>query len=245
MRDARPILLLTRPLSGAERFTKAVNDRFGDAIEVAISPLQEIEWLDVDRADDQPEAPIFTSQNGVYGWNRANSGFTGVAYCVGPQTTELATQLGLQAVDCGGNADAVVGVVSKANLNGHVVHYRGVHGRGDIAQRLQTSGVNCEERVVYRQVALSPDPLFSAVLSSDRPVLAALFSPRSATLFSEHVPNDAAIWLAVISPSVAERLDLMLQCRMMVAEAPNAGAMLDLVEEFLKTCGSGCDDDLA
>ncbi|MDG1431514.1 MAG: uroporphyrinogen-III synthase [Paracoccaceae bacterium] len=245
MRDARPILLLTRPLSGSERFAGAVKDMLGDAIEVVISPLQEIEWLEIEATDDEVAAVIFTSQNGVLGWNRVDNGFTGTAYCVGPQTAEMASQLGLVAIDCGGNADAVVDVVSKANLNGSVIHYRGEHGLGDVVQRLRDYGVNCQECVVYRQKALLPDPAFFTALASERPVLAALFSPRSAALFGEHVSTDAAIWLAVISPNVAERVDLMLQRRMMVADAPNAGAMLDLVKEFLNKVGSGCDGDRA
>jgi len=245
MRDARPFLLLTRPQDGSERFATQVKARFGDTIETVIAPLQSIEWLGADGISDDTEALIFTSQNGVLGWNRALFQGDCVAYCVGPQTAALAGEFGLETVECGGNASALIALVLKARPSGKIVHFRGVHGRGDIAKKLRQQGLNCEERVVYRQAAVAPRPAFGEALRSGRPVLAPLFSPRSAALFCENCPQDATPWLAVISPNAAERVDLMLQRRMMVAEAPNGGAMLDLVEEFLNANGSGCDDDVS
>lgn len=242
MRDPRPILLLTRPLDGSQRFAKAVEERFGTAIEVVIAPLQAMEWMDDRPITDDVRALIFTSQNGVLGWNRAYPKFEGVAYCVGPQTTALAARFGFDAIDCGGDARAVIDTVSAKNPAGTVIHVRGFHGSGDIADQLRGKGVICEERIVYRQAEAPPPPEFTMAFQSDRPVLAPLFSPRSAALFCEHLPDGATPWLAVISPNAAERVDLMLRRRMMVAEAPNAGAMLELVNEFLNGSGQVVTD---
>lgn len=245
MRDTRPILLLTRPLDGSKRFAEAVSARFGTTIEAVIAPLQSIEWIETEPLDREPSALIFTSQNGVLGWNRDHNAFDGVAYCVGPQTTALALSLGLRTVDCGGSAEAVVEKIVADQPKGTAVHFRGVHGRGNISERLKNAGIMCEERIAYRQVALPPSQAFTQSFQSGRPLLAALFSPRSVSLFCEAAPRDATFWLAVISPNAAERVDLMLQCRMMVANAPNAGAMLDLVEEFLNTNDSGCEQGVS
>ncbi len=233
MSDTRPIVLLTRPLVGSERFAKRLVDRFGDRTEVKLSPLQDIEWLDA--GDDKVDAKglIFTSQNGVLGWNRDENPPKQAAFCVGPQTADLASSFGLDAVNCGGDADAVVGYITKAAPLGPLVHFRGEHGRGDIAKRLNWAGIETVERVVYRQAALTPAEDFAQITRSDRPVIAPLFSPRSADLFLDALPEGADPWLAVISANAAERVDAKLKHKMMVASAPNAEAMLDSVEVIL------------
>lgn len=233
MTDARPIVLLTRPLAGSLRFSEQLISRFNDQIEVVLSPLQQIEWLDAPQDFVDPNGLIFTSQNGVLGWNRDEKKTMPIAFCVGSKTASCARELGLQTVDCGGDADAVVQRIIQANPDGPLVHYRGEHSRGGIAERLNQAGIETIERVVYRQLSLGPDSAFETAINSGRNVIAPLFSPRSAALFSDAVPDGAAPWLAVISANATERVDAKLRHKMMVASAPNSEAMLDSIEVIL------------
>ena len=233
MSDLRPIVLLTRPVSGSERFAQSLGERFGKTIEVQISPLQQVVWLESEREELSSSGVIFTSQNGVLGWNRHTNGSSGIAYCVGPQTAALAAERGFRAVNCGGDADALVEYIKNNSETGPLIHYRGDHGSGNIAIRLTQAGIETIERIVYRQVARKPTPDFYAALQSGRKVIASLFSPRSASLFFAALPTNAAPWLAVISANAAERVDVKLQHKMMVARAPNGEAMLDSIEALI------------
>ena len=233
MSKTRPIVLLTRPSAGSTQFAEALKARFGERVEIVISPLQEIEWLD--NGEELPEASglILTSQNGVLCWNKDKRGQHPTAYCVGPQTTALAENLGLNAVDCGGDANALVDhIVGLAPLT-PLVHIRGEHGRGNIADRLNQAGIETLERIIYRQTALPVDVSFKRAFQSGRIVIAPLFSPRSVGLFMNVLPSEAEPWLAIISANAAERVDAKFQRKMMVASAPNREAMLDSIEEIL------------
>lgn len=238
MRDTRPILLLTRPLEGSELFAKAAQARFGERIEVAISPLQKIEWINADRNFSGYEGLIFTSKNGVLSWNRDKNKQFLHAFSVGPRTTETAREFGLNAVDGGGDAESLFDTIVAKKPKAPLLHIRGEHGVGNLAARLTEVGIPTDELIAYRQVAEDPSPSIEAILKSDRPVIAPLFSPRSVSLFQEAMPDNTSPWLAVISPNAAERVDVMLRRRMMVATSPNATAMLDLVEEIIDRLSS-------
>ena len=229
----RPLLLLTRPKDGSERFAELVKARIGDEFEILIAPLQEIEWVEFEPASEQPEALIFTSQNGVFGWNRVDSGSRVPAYCVGPQTTKAAAAAGHKAKDCGGDAEALIKTIMAENPDGPLLHVHGEHSRGRIAERLTNSGIPTDSRIAYRQVAMPLSASATTALKNAPVVIAPLFSPRSAFLLMEALPRKAEPWLAVISPNAAERVDAMLQRRMMVAEKPDADGMLDAVKALL------------
>jgi uroporphyrinogen-III synthase len=52
-------------------------------------------------------------------------------------------------------------------------------------------------------------------------------------LFYSALPEDAAPWVAVISPNAAEPLDDMLRRRMIVADTPDTQGMLDAIAGLL------------
>ena len=225
----QPILLLTRPQEGSERFAEKIRARFGDAMQIVIAPLQEIEWMDFETDWRTPQALIFTSQNGILGWNRDDSRPSLPAYCVGPQTSASARAEGHEAIECGGDAEALVAKILADNPRGPLLHICGEHSRGNIAERLSRAGIETQSRVAYRQKALSLSDTAEKALIGTKPIIAPLFSPRSVSLFCDALPVGASPFLAVISPNAAERVDVMLQRRMMVAENPDADGMLDAV----------------
>jgi uroporphyrinogen-III synthase len=232
MRD-RPIILLTRPQDGSKRFAERIVDRFGDAVEVVLSPLQRIEWVDFATPRGRPKGLIFTSQNGVLASIRVDSLKGLPAYCVGLQTTGAAAAAGYQAMECGGDAEAVIATILDQQPEGPLLHIRGEHGRGRIAERLAEAGVSADECIAYRQVSEPMPDVAEKLLKGDRPVFAPLFSPRSAKLFVQALPKGAAPWVAVISPNAAEPLDDMLRRRMIVADTPDAQGMMDAIAGLL------------
>lgn len=237
--SVRPILLLTRPEAGSERFAEQVKARFGGAVEIVIAPLQRIEWLDFAPIEGDVESLIFTSQSGVLGWYRVYPNLTLPAYCVGPQTAQAAQELGHRVVQAGGDAEALVELILSEKPNGPLLHVRGEHARGQVADRLTEAGIPTQERIAYHQAALPLSETATEALQGDAPVIAPLFSPRSVTLFAEAMPENCTPMLAVISPNAAERVDAMLRRRMIVAETSDAAGMLDAVEALLAAAAKG------
>ena len=226
----RPILLLTRPVEGSERFAKMLRARFSADLPIVIAPLQKIEWLNFAPLDPQAKALIFTSQNGVLGWNRDEIAAKLPAFCVGPQTAQAARAAGHDVYEAGGDAEALIGLISNRRPQAPLLHIRGAHARGRVAQRLTDAGIQTFERIAYRQTALPLSEDAKEALQGDTPVIAPLFSPRSVSLLLESLPEKSQPWVAVISPNAAQRVDAMLRRRMMVAKTPDAAGMLDAVE---------------
>lgn len=237
MNAQRPILILTRPAEGATRFAAQVAARFGDQMTVIQSPMQKIVWRDV-----APRAGfggyIFTSQSGVLGWVRDDNAQRGFAYCVGERTTALANAQGFQAINAGADVSALIARVIAEKPAGPLLHVRGQFTQGELATQLYSAGIETEEAIVYDQQPVEMTDEAHAALSGNVPVIAPLFSPRSAALFSAALPAGAQPWVAVISANAAERLDLTLHRRMIVAKEPNADGMLDAIEEILTRLSS-------
>lgn len=226
----RPILLLTRPAEGSDRFAEMLRARFGADLPIVIAPLQRIEWVDFTPPDPKTKALIFTSQNGVLGWNRDTSAAKLPAYCVGPQTANAARAAGHEVIQAGGDAEALIDLIQSQKPQAPLLHIRGEHARGNVAQTLTQAGIRTFDRIAYRQIALPLSDDARKALQGSTPVIAPLFSPRSVTLLLESLPEKSQPWVAVISPNAARRVDAMLQRRMMIAKTPDAAGMLDAVE---------------
>ena len=147
---------------------------------------------------------------------------------VGVATAELAISFGARATCLGETAEALLGRTDQ--LTSPVLVARGVHNRFDLAAALNTRGINAIERTVYDQLAepLSSDAL--NLLSGSRPVVAPIFSPRSATLLGEY-PVRAPLTVLAISAAVADAWPSATNIR--VATRPDAEAMCDLVTAVL------------
>lgn len=222
---------MTRPAQGSQSFADLVQERFGNVFDVIISPLQNIVPVAFALPAESLKGVILTSQNGVAQAIQPLKGLP--AFCVGPQTTAAAIAAGFDAKNCGGGAEAVIATIIREHPDGPLLHLRGEHGRGKISDRLTEAGITTHQRISYRQIENTISDQAIEALLSGRIVVAPLFSPRSATLFIEALPEGATPWLAVISSNTADRLDAVLQRRMMLAKTPDAEGMLDAVAEVL------------
>lgn len=220
-----PTLLLTRPEEQSREIAAAVA-----GVRCVIAPVMEIV------ASGAPFEPagyagvILTSGNGA----AMAPDLTNIrVYCVGKRTAQAARERGAEVVLI---ADDANDLVDRFAGTGPIVHLRGEHARGDIANRLSSAGIETDEIIVYRQ---EPRPLSAeakALIEGDGRVVLPLYSPRSA----QHVAGAIGrvgrqVKAIAISPAVAE------------AWAAGGGAMeictTPTGEEMLRRIRAACEAD--
>lgn len=209
----------------------------GVEVPVVISPLMRIVPQDValQRADFGDV--ILSSANGA----RALADLCDVsglmAYCVGDQTAEIATQLGMIARSAHGAAADLIDLIKRSDPKQPLLHARGQETRGDIAQNLRAAGYTVRSEVLYAQepCALSIEAL--NLLSAEKTIVAPLFSPRSAKLFSATTAKSRAeIIIFPMSEAVAEACSGPASQVMQPPTAPNAQSLCDLIAAYYMAC---------
>lgn len=234
----RPTLLLTRPHTASARFAASLRAMLGDDWPIVESPLLDIVLL-TPPADDVAMAAaadqvIFTSENGVEGLAALLPARGRVAWCVGGRTAAAARAVGYQAIAAEGDAPSLRALIGAAAPRARLVHARGRHIVAPLAQQLTAAGLPCTEITVYDQIERQLSAAARAALAGPAPVIAPLFSPRSARIFARAAAGAAApIWLAAMSPAVADAAAALAPARLAVADRPEAGAVLAAVRALL------------
>ncbi|AMJ46055.1 uroporphyrinogen-III synthase [Cereibacter sphaeroides] len=232
-----PAVLLTRPEAQGARFAAALAEALGP-VRLVTSPLMVPAFL-VPAIPLRPDALIFTSETGVEGYRRlAAPELSDVrrAWCVGNRTARAAEAAGLAAHSAEGDAERLIAAILAADEPGPLLHLRGAESRGEVAPRLAAAGLTAAEAVVYDQ---RPQPLSSearALLTDGAPVIAPLFSPRTARLLAQELARIGGTgppWVAAMSPAVAEAAAALPVARLSVAARPDAEALLQAVKALL------------
>jgi uroporphyrinogen-III synthase len=226
------LLLMTRPAGASKAFLDALQEAEVGPVEPIVSPLIGIRWTGALPDLDGVDALVFTSVNGVEAY-RALGGPPGLrAFTVGRATAEAAARAGLQASSAGGDADALVAMIVAGRAPGRLLHLRGTHGRGAVAERLTRAGVPASEAVIYDQPARPPSEAALAALSGTRPVVAPLFSPRTAAILAG-LPIKAPILVAAMSEAVAKATAPLHSRATGVAARPDQDAMVACTAELV------------
>lgn len=235
-----PAFLLTRPAIQGDRFALALRKRFGDDIQIVESPLLAPRFLMPEIVQTPLHAVIFTSETGAHAFARlsAASGLTTnlTAWCVGQRTADAARSLGLNAISAGGDATDLVAAIIAFGQSGPLLYVRGRDTRGELAERLNSAGIETSSLVCYVQ---DTQPLTAAarkILGSQRPVVLPLFSPRSAELFAKEAEKMgvvAPLLVVAMSPAVAEVALQLRPAHLTVASRPNAGLMIEAVADVI------------
>jgi uroporphyrinogen-III synthase len=229
-----PTILLTRPESRGDRFAEQVRARFGRGVTVLASPLIAPRFL-------SPPLPavvrgaIFTSETGVEGFARLWRGGPLPAWCVGDRTAAAAREAGFDARSARGDAEALAEMLAAENPPGPLVHARGRDARGDLAGALSARGLTVVETVVYAQIEQPLTDAARALLQAAAPVAVPLFSPRTARLFVRQVsasPGRAPLWIAALSPAVAEPAAALRPARLALAPTPDAEGMIEALSHL-------------
>ncbi len=223
----RPTILLTRPENASRRFAAQLRDRVGE-IEVGISPVMCIRPL-VDTVDvEGAVALILTSANAV------PFGAPGMrCYCVGDATARAAEAAGMQPINAQGDAQKLIRRILADATTGPLLHIRGRHSRGDIAQTLTQAGCPTREIIAYDQVAQPLSDAAKAVLQGNSPAIVPVFSPRTAEFLASEGEVGPNVWGAALSPAVAEKVKNIHSDRLRGCAEPNAAAMLDTIEGLI------------
>ena len=206
-----------------------MRDKLAKLPPVLISPILRIEY-DTCPDTDGYETLIFTSQHGVIA---AGDGVGRSCYTLGPQTTQQAKHAGFQVTQAGGDAKSLIQRILTDAPKGKLLHLRGDHSLGDVAQNLMATGLRCDEAVVYHQCQQKLSAEAETLLAGDQGVIVPIFSPRSALLIALHHKGTAPLYLAALSVQVAAAAqDLPLKgCE--IASQPDALSMVAAIERLL------------
>lgn len=213
----RALILLTRPAPQSKRFAAALG------LECLISPLIAPRFL----APDLPahKALILTSETGAL----AARGLAPCrAFCVGDRTAEVARSLGFDATSASGDAEALMALILSDPI-APLLHLRGREARGDIAARLTAAGLPTHEAVVYAQEEQALTPEAVAALQGQTPVIAPLFSPRSATILAAEcarITARAPLRVVAMSQAVADAARA-LDPAPVISARPDGDSMLE------------------
>ncbi len=222
MTDQGPIILLTRPQAQAEAFRR----RLGSGAEVLISPVLEITPLLLGVNPASYAGLIFTSQNAVRA-AASQAALAGMqAWAVGRHTAAAARAAGMRVTSANGTADDLVALITRARPAGRLLFLRGEHSRGQVAERLNSAGIETDSEVIYRQEERPLSARALTVLQGERPVIVPLFSPRSARLLSRQAAGARApLHLLAMSPAVLAAWEGPLPASARTVELPEAEAM--------------------
>ena len=196
--ERTPIVLLSRPQAQSEEFAARLH-----GVDVVISPVIKIvprKFLG--RVADY-DALIFASQNAVCAV--ADLKPQGMrAICVGEKTARAAASLGMQAQAAGGNAQSLIETALSDGAIKKALFLRGEHSRGNVAEALNSAGLETDSVIVYNQITQPLSVQAQVILRGERRVIIPLFSPRSSEILSgEAARIGATAPLALIAISKA------------------------------------------
>lgn len=233
---ATPILLLTRPTKGSLRFWDSLPPDLQAGLRLILSPLMAITLRDLPVMDpvlDPVAGTILSSGHAVP--VLAGSLLAGLpCFTVGDATAAQARAAGIAARACGGTADALVDRLIQLRPKAPLVHLRGAHTRGLVAERLGRAGIETREQIVYDQPLCPLSAPACAALSGAAPVLAPLFSPRTARQLGDQLRAlpalQAPVFPLCLSPSVADEIRSAPVQSPLVCDDPTARDMAVLVQ---------------
>ncbi|SFD67853.1 uroporphyrinogen-III synthase [Roseivivax sediminis] len=228
-----PVLLLTRPRAASERFLSALDDAGITGFRAIVSPLLAIRRRPALPPIDPEATLVFTSANAVQAYAALGGPEGRVTHAVGDATAAAARAIGLDAVSAGGDIDALFAHLVAERVSGPVVHLRGAISRGDLAGRLRAAGIDAADAVLYDQPVREFTSEAQDALAGPIPVVAPLFSPRTARAFALHRPFGAPILAAAMSEAVAEAFCPAAPHKLAVAIRPDAAAMVVTAAELL------------
>lgn len=232
-----PAILLTRPPEQSARFAQALLAEH-PGLRMVISPLLAPRHLSPALPDRAFTALILTSETGAEAARRIAAegrALPKTAFCVGERTASAARAAGFQAASADGDAEALLALILARNPTPPLLHLHGREARGNLAERLNSAGIETVSAVAYEQNLQPLTPEAAALLCSDQPVLAPVFSPRSARALAAECARIGAkspLTIAAISPAAAAPF---AGADVLVAAHPDAANLMQVIASRLAT----------
>ncbi len=206
MTQVRPVLLMTRPRADSEAFVATLRACGETAFKPVISPLIGVEICGALPDPGSYRGVIFTSANGVAAYRALGGEDRHPCYVVGAATAAAAREAGFDPQSAEGDAAALLKMIRAAPNEGALLHLRGTHARGDLAATLTREGRATREAVIYDQPFLAPTSEARMALDGTVPVVAPLFSPRTAARFAAVAHARAPLLIACMSKAVQQEI---------------------------------------
>ena len=154
---------------------------------------------------------------------------------MGSRTADAARRAQLRPISIAQDAASLTAQIKALTPQGALLHLRGRETRGDITNQLILAGIETVDAEIYAQEKQDLTDEAQTILQDRHPVLVPLFSPRTAIIFAMELTrtgNVSSLLLAAMSDDVA--LELRdVAARIIVADRPDADAMLDSVARLL------------
>lgn len=230
----KPILLLTRPKESSFCFYHSLRPEIAAKARLIVSPLLEIVGTGANPDLSGIWGVIFTSAHAV---GFAPLGQGRPAFCVGERTQAAAEKRDWKVKQVSATAKDLLAEMDMALLEGPLMHVSGRHQRMDVASALRARGIAATSATVYDQKLLQLNDEAQLALAGKAPVIAPLFSPRSASHFVEQAGDLSRVHAVVISAAVAGVLSAGSCASIGIARQPTGLEMRRSVEKLLS---GGC-----
>jgi uroporphyrinogen-III synthase len=230
-------VLVTRPAEDGAAFAERLMER---GVESLLAPVMTVRFLDDVELDlDGVQGVLATSANGVRALARLTGRRDLTVLAVGPVTAREAGEQGFATVvTAGGDVEHLANLVATTlqPADGRLLHVAGSVVAGDLQGRLAKAGFAVDRVVAYRAepVARLPEAAAEALRSGPLDGVV-FFSARTASLFVKLSQEAglrgrlAGLVAYCLSPAVAEALAPAQFERVLVAERPEGGGLLDLI----------------
>jgi len=236
-------VLLTRPVEDSRALAETLEAR-GEAEDIAplIWPLTRIvPTVTALKLPFTTGALLFTSANGVRAFAALVDRRDLPALCVGKATARAARKAGFRdCIPAGGDARTLAELARQSGIR-EFFHPRGRDTAGDLKGWLAETGQRVTEAVLYQAEETGPPPApVAAALARGTVDLVTIWSRRGAAILARHFSNPGAstevrlgsTGLLAISPAAAEPLKASGFHHILLAEAPNAAAMLAAIRAY-------------
>jgi uroporphyrinogen-III synthase len=226
---------LTRPAAQSQRFAEALRARIPD-VAVVISPLIVPTFLTPDIPTRDWTALVFSSETAVHAARRIAADGTvlpSLAFCVGAQTARVAREAGFDAMSADGDGQALLALIRSKTRAGPLLYLCGREARFDLAGTLSASGLETVPAVVYAQDIQPLTAEATTLLRQHTPVIAPVFSPRTATILAHELARigaQAPIHVVAISEAAGA---VYAPGDVTVAQHPDAPSMVQAIASRL------------
>lgn len=224
-------LILTRPIQRAHGFASDLSPEVAQYLRVHIAPLLAIRALS-DAPDLSSYRGVIFSSASALDYVSTRSGLP--AFCVGKRTQDAARRAGFKADLSSETADKLVEALIALQPATPLLHLHGAHTRGDIANRLNSAGIETISNAIYTQdEVLLPHDILD-LLHGGHPCIVPLFSPRTAALFATQVKTVSGnVHVIALSHAVAEVIPCDWVVSLRIAKTPTADAMYAEIAQII------------